>query len=92
MSEAIRVQDHIVKRTRDSERSEPAASILRLLYHYRREATRAESAGEACDEFIERHRPSVEWFVKQNLPVHFVIPAFPAKSPTRIRYSDICRT
>lgn len=59
--------------------------ILRLLFASRRIAGGMADpcARQPCEECFARHRPKVEHFVRQGMPVHFVLPAFPAKSPNR---------
>ncbi|WP_432903636.1 L-tyrosine/L-tryptophan isonitrile synthase family protein [Micromonospora matsumotoense] len=63
----------------------PEDQILRLLFSSRRIAGSATDpcAQQPCDECFAIHRPKVERFMAQGVPLHFVIPAFPAKSPNR---------
>ncbi|KUH38992.1 MULTISPECIES: L-tyrosine/L-tryptophan isonitrile synthase family protein [Streptomyces] len=61
----------------------PADEILRLVFSFRRLAhgAAADCAAGGCEQCFALHRPKVEHFIEQGVPVHFVIPAFPAKSP-----------
>ncbi|CAL9294910.1 isocyanide synthase family protein [Streptomyces sp. NPDC095602] len=62
----------------------PADDILRLVFSFRRLAhgpADGDCAAGTCEECFALHRPKVERFIEQGVPVHFVIPAFPAKSP-----------
>lgn len=34
-----------------------------------------------CNECFAIHEPKISYFTSQNIPVHFILPAFPAKSP-----------
>jgi len=58
------------------------SDILRHVFRHRRLA-----AGSACDQPCEEcfavHHEKVAHFLRSGLPVHFVILAFPAKSPNR---------
>jgi len=63
-----------------------AREILRLVYQHRRllpgSANCPAAAGDGlCEQCLEPHLPLVRRFVMAGLPVHFVLPAFPAKSP-----------
>ncbi|MCP9962570.1 L-tyrosine/L-tryptophan isonitrile synthase family protein [Streptomyces somaliensis] len=61
----------------------PADDILRLVFSFRRLAHEPAGgcAAGTCEECFALHRPKVERFIEQGVPLHFVIPAFPAKSP-----------
>lgn len=63
----------------------PEDQILRLLFSSRRIASSAAGAcaRRPCNECFAMHRPNVARFMEQGIPLHFVIPAFPAKSPNR---------
>ncbi|MGW3952334.1 L-tyrosine/L-tryptophan isonitrile synthase family protein [Streptomyces sp. NPDC004752] len=62
-----------------------ADQILRLLFSFRRIAGGPANpcAQQPCDECFATHRPKVERFMKEGVPIHFVMPAFPAKSANR---------
>lgn len=76
--------------------SAPASQrILEVLYRYQRVdeslRTDGEGAGEAgetageesCPACLEARRAKLEQFIERDEPIHFVVPAFPAKSPNR---------
>lgn len=48
---------------------------------HQRLATDDRCVRRPCDRCIEVHRGRVMWFVSRGIPVEFVLPAFPAKSP-----------
>ncbi|HLK04575.1 MAG TPA: isocyanide synthase family protein, partial [Candidatus Acidoferrum sp.] len=63
-----------------------ATEILRLVFRHRRllpnvEKCKAAGKDGVCDLCLEPHLPLVRRFLGANIPVHFVLPAFPAKSP-----------
>jgi L-tyrosine isonitrile synthase len=60
---------------------EMASNILRVVMEHQRLATDASCASRPCDSCMEVHRGRVMWFVARGIPVEFVLPAFPAKSP-----------
>lgn len=62
-----------------------ADQILRVLFASRRTAGGpADSCTvNPCEQCFALHRPKVEHFIEQGAPVHFVLPAFPAKSANR---------
>ena len=68
------------------EATKVAREILGLVFRHRRLLPDAGSCdrskgGEPCEQCLEPHLPLVRRFVGAGLPVHFVLPAFPAKSP-----------
>jgi pyoverdine/dityrosine biosynthesis protein Dit1/AcrR family transcriptional regulator len=70
----------------DPETTARAREILRLVFRHRRLLrSKAKCAADAsdnlCGQCLEPHLPLVRRFVGAALPVHFVLPAFPAKSP-----------
>jgi pyoverdine/dityrosine biosynthesis protein Dit1/AcrR family transcriptional regulator len=42
-----------------------------------------ECASAPCEQCLALHLPKLHYFISQGLPVHFILPAFPAKSPNR---------
>ena len=40
-------------------------------------------AAAPCEQCLALHRPKLHYFISLGLPVHFILPAFPAKSPNR---------
>jgi pyoverdine/dityrosine biosynthesis protein Dit1/AcrR family transcriptional regulator len=75
----------------DPQHTQRAREILRLVFRHRRllphsdekcvAAATATSSGDVCEHCLAPHLALVRRFVSTNLPVHFVLPAFPAKSP-----------
>jgi len=62
--------------------TEIALEILQKLFRYRRlRSTAGACAENPCGQCLSLHLEKVRRFVKANEPVHFVLPAFPAKSP-----------
>lgn len=63
---------------------ELAAAILRRVFRHRRLAPHAgDCAKEPCGRCLALHAPKAAYFVRAGRPVAFVLPAFPAKSPSR---------
>ena len=66
----------------DPARNELAVQILRLLFRHRRlQPGAGECAVEPCPDCLAPHLPRMRRFLAAGEPVHFVLPAFPAKSP-----------
>jgi len=70
----------------DPQATAAAREILQLVFRHRRllpnsGACTSANGGDPCDGCLESHLPLVRRFVGAGLPVHFVLPAFPAKSP-----------
>jgi pyoverdine/dityrosine biosynthesis protein Dit1 len=70
----------------DPDTTARARDILRLVFRHRRTLPGAEkcaqtASDEACEHCLEPHLPLVRRFIGAGLPIHFVLPAFPAKSP-----------
>lgn len=64
--------------------TETAEAILRKLYQHRRLLPSAgKCAANPCERCFTLHISRVKYFVRSGLPLHFVLPAFPAKSPSR---------
>ncbi|WP_219729421.1 L-tyrosine/L-tryptophan isonitrile synthase family protein [Streptomyces noursei] len=63
--------------------------VLELLYRYRRvDESLVEQDGDTagddpCPACFEAHRERMEHFIERDEPIHFVVPAFPAKSPNQ---------
>jgi pyoverdine/dityrosine biosynthesis protein Dit1 len=69
----------------DPEATGRAKEILHLVFRHRRLLPGAakcanESGDGPCEQCLEPHLPLVRRFVGAGLPVHFLLPAFPAKS------------
>jgi pyoverdine/dityrosine biosynthesis protein Dit1 len=64
--------------------TEQATAILRSLFHHRRLSPDAgPCATEPCPACLALHLPRVKYFLRAGQPIHFLLPAFPAKSPSR---------
>jgi pyoverdine/dityrosine biosynthesis protein Dit1 len=61
-----------------------AEQMLRVLFRHRRLLPDAGAcAEEPCPACLALHLPRLKYFLRAGEPVHFVLPAFPAKSPSR---------
>jgi pyoverdine/dityrosine biosynthesis protein Dit1 len=61
-----------------------ATEILRIVFRHRRlRRTSGDCVATPCPSCLAPHLETVERFVLAGEPVHFVLPAFPAKSPSR---------
>lgn len=60
-----------------------AIEILGMVFARRRSADATECDLSPCADCFAPHLPKVMRFVEAGLPIHFVIPAFPAKSRNR---------
>ncbi|MFJ6748169.1 MULTISPECIES: L-tyrosine/L-tryptophan isonitrile synthase family protein [unclassified Streptomyces] len=81
--------------TGESTATQVSHRVLELLYRYQRvdEALAADKAGETegddtpgsahCPACSEVHQARIERFIEREEPLHFVVPAFPAKSPNQ---------
>jgi pyoverdine/dityrosine biosynthesis protein Dit1 len=68
----------------DAGLTERAAAVLRCLFRHRRLLPGAgPCAAEPCPACLALHLPKVKYFLRAGQPIHFVLPAFPAKSPSR---------
>lgn len=57
---------------------------LELLYRFRRiDESLTDETDAPCAACFEAHQCKIERFVKRDEPIHFVVPAFPAKSPNQ---------
>src|SRR6185295_18223554 len=71
----------LVEPTPDPAVSELAEKILRQLFRHRRLQPGAGACAEnPCPQCLALHLPKVRRFVRAGEPVHFLLPAFPAKS------------
>jgi pyoverdine/dityrosine biosynthesis protein Dit1/AcrR family transcriptional regulator len=60
-----------------------ARRILKILFRHRRLLPPlATCAGEPCEACMAMHLPALHRFVAAGKPIHMVLPAFPAKSPS----------
>jgi len=66
----------------DREQTQLAVDILRQLFTHRRlQADTGTCVRNPCEQCFALHLPKVRRFVAANEPIHFLLPAFPAKSP-----------
>ncbi|HET8781514.1 MAG TPA: isocyanide synthase family protein [Pyrinomonadaceae bacterium] len=76
------VAAQFVEPTPDAEHTELAIAILKKLFRHRRLQSNAGSCAEdPCEQCLAMHLPKVRRWVASGAPVHFLLPAFPAKSP-----------
>lgn len=74
----------LVEQTVAPEINAKAEAILRLLFHHRRLAPEAGACESTpCPQCFALSLPRVRRFVSLNEPIHALLPAFPAKSPSR---------
>src|SRR5215831_16193880 len=66
----------------DPEQAALSRKILELLFHHRRLETADACADRPCQQCFALHLPRVLRFVSTHAPIHFLLPAFPAKSPS----------
>lgn len=68
----------------DEPAKEQARLLLRVLFRHRRLLPDTRSCVEQpCEQCLALHLPRVAYFVRAGQPLHFLLPAFPAKSPSR---------
>jgi pyoverdine/dityrosine biosynthesis protein Dit1 len=76
----------LVEPPTDTKTNRVARDILNFLFRSGRLLVGSQNCPDAgkdglCEQCLEPHQPLVRRFVGAGLPVHFVLPAFPAKSP-----------
>ena len=60
--------------------------ILKHIFRYRRLLSDTElCTKEPCTMCFAPHLAKLEFFIKQEKPIHFILPAFPAKSPNPLK-------
>ncbi|MCC5651875.1 isocyanide synthase family protein [Nostoc sp. XA013] len=60
--------------------------ILKCVFRYRRLLSETELCAKApCPMCLSPHLQKVQFFIKQQKPIHFILPAFPAKSPNPLK-------
>lgn len=68
----------------DITKTKLAQKILLRLFPYRRLFSDSESCTETpCEKCLSLHSSKVLQFVRNDEPIHFLLPAFPAKSPNQ---------
>ena len=59
-------------------------AIFKIIANNRKiSAPDANCTGPDCETCFQLHEASIAYFVGQNQPIHFILPAFPAKSPNQ---------
>ncbi|MGE4232014.1 MAG: L-tyrosine/L-tryptophan isonitrile synthase family protein [Bacteriovoracia bacterium] len=58
-----------------------AFEILAVIFRYRRSLEDAHEERHFCEQCNFPHIQRIQEFISKNEPIHFVLPAFPAKSP-----------
>jgi pyoverdine/dityrosine biosynthesis protein Dit1/AcrR family transcriptional regulator len=67
----------------DDSNNQLSIEILRRLFRYRRlQPTAGACAQNPCEQCLALHLPKVRRFVTAREPIHMLLPAFPAKSPS----------
>jgi pyoverdine/dityrosine biosynthesis protein Dit1 len=67
----------------DAQLTELSIKVLRQLFRHRRLQTNAgDCAAKPCEQCFALHLAKVRRFVRAAEPIHFLLPAFPAKSPS----------
>ena len=60
--------------------------ILDVIFNHRKISGYDKSCTQSdCGRCAEKHLPKVEYFIAENQPIHFILPAFPAKSPNKAK-------
>src|SRR6185312_4011864 len=73
----------LVEPSPDESLNERAIEILRLLFRHRRlQPDSGSCATDPCRQCLALHLAKVRRFVRAGEPIHFLLPAFPAKSPS----------
>ncbi len=67
----------------DAEVQRLAREILLRLFRHRRLAAAGPCGESPCQQCLAHHLPRVIDFLRAGRPLHFLLPAFPAKSPSR---------
>jgi len=68
-----------------SSKAHVAERILQMVFRYRRRPRGAHACEPACSECRAPHLKRAQDFIARGEPIHFVLPAFPAKSPNRTK-------
>lgn len=77
------VAQPIIDRAPDPAATTTAEAILTVLFRHRRLFPDAGDCAESpCSQCLALHVPKVRRYVSRREPVHFLLPAFPAKSPS----------
>lgn len=72
----------LVEPETDASVTELSTTILKQLFRHRRLQSDAGTCAEnPCEQCLALHLPRLRRFVRAGEPIHFLLPAFPAKSP-----------
>jgi pyoverdine/dityrosine biosynthesis protein Dit1 len=70
----------------DEDQTRLAVEILKTLFRYRRlEVDSGDCSLTPCEQCLAIHLPKVRRSIAAGEPIHFLLPAFPAKSPNRTK-------
>jgi pyoverdine/dityrosine biosynthesis protein Dit1 len=70
----------------DEKQTHLATEILKTLFRYRRlEADPGSCARTPCEQCFAIHLPKIRRCIAAEEPIHFLLPAFPAKSPNQTK-------
>jgi pyoverdine/dityrosine biosynthesis protein Dit1/AcrR family transcriptional regulator len=73
----------LIEPAADEANNRLSAEILKQLFRYRRlQPTAGKCAQKPCAQCLALHLPKVRRFVTAGEPIHLLLPAFPAKSPS----------
>lgn len=79
-----------IDRAPDPVATATAEAILRLVFRHRRLlADAGDCAGTPCPQCLALHTPKVRRYILRGEPIHFLLPAFPAKSPSQSKVLGI---
>jgi pyoverdine/dityrosine biosynthesis protein Dit1 len=74
----------LLERADDPAVDAKAIAILQRIFNHRRLLPQSEPCASApCSHCLALHLPKVKYFIRAGQPIHCVLPAFPAKSPSR---------
>ncbi|HEU4711478.1 MAG TPA: isocyanide synthase family protein [Pyrinomonadaceae bacterium] len=66
----------------DPELTKLSVAVLKQLFRHRRlQTTAGKCAADPCEQCLAIHLPKVRRWIARDEPIHFLLPAFPAKSP-----------
>lgn len=66
----------------DSNFKQTNRDILKILFNHRKLLASDMSCQiKSCEQCFEMHELNIDYFTSQSLPIHLILPAFPAKSP-----------
>lgn len=56
--------------------------IQKIIFNHRKTSDQTKACEDnSCETCMQMHEAKVNYFTQQNRPLHFILPAFPAKSP-----------